>query len=449
MTAPASIRDAWATRAGFILAAIGSAVGLGNMWRFSYIASQGGGATFVLLYLVMVAGVGMPLMTSEFIVGRMTQTSPLNALRQLGGKAWAPLGVLFVLCGFGILSYYSVIAGWTMRYAIDAIFNRIPPDTGAYFGAVSVGTNSLLFHLVFMAITMFIVMRGVKKGLERASIIMMPLLFVILIGLAVWGATLSGAGASYAYYLKPSLDRLLDPQIITDAAGQAFFSLSLGMGALMTYASYLTSKENLARETAVVALSDFGVAFIAGLVVFPVIFTFGLQGQIGESSVGALFISLPAGFDALGRIGDYIDTAFFVMLFFAALTSAISLLEVVVAAIVDKWKWPRPRAALVAGLLTAALGIPAAFNTTFLGAMDDFVGKFLLILGGFFTAILVGYKILPQADAELAQGLPNVAARKAWAVMVRYVAPVVLLVVLWFLRENVWAAIRNIVTFAS
>lgn len=449
MTAPASTRDSWATRAGFLLAAIGSAVGLGNMWRFSYIASQGGGAAFVILYLIMVAVVGMPLMTSEFIVGRMTQTSPLNALRQLGGKSWAPLGVLFVACGFGILSYYSVIAGWTMRYAIDAVFNRIPPDSAAYFGAVSVGRNALIFHLVFMSMTIFIVMRGVKKGLERASLIMMPLLFLILVGLAIWGATLSGAGEAYAYYLRPSLHQMLNTKILTDAAGQAFFSLSLGMGALMTYASYLTSKENLARETAVVALSDFGVAFIAGLVVFPVIFTFGLQNQIGESSVGALFISLPKGFDGLGRVGDYIDTAFFVMLFFAALTSAISLLEVVVAAIVDKWHWPRPRAALVAGLLTALLGVPAAFNTTFLGAMDDFVGKFLLILGGFFTALLVGYRILPQADAELAQGLPSPGARKAWAVMVRYIAPVILIVVLWFLRQNVWAAIKNIVTFAS
>lgn len=449
MTSPTSpSRDAWGTRAGFILAAVGSAVGLGNMWRFSYVASQGGGAAFVLLYLVMVAAVGMPIMTSEFIVGRMTQSSPAKALRQLGGKAWAPLGVLFVFCGFGILSYYSVIAGWTMRYAGDAVLNRIPPDAGAYFGAVSQGTNAMIFHLAFMAITIFIVMRGVKQGLEKAAIVMMPLLFLILVGLAIWSATLSGAGEAFAYYLRPSLDQLLDRKIITDAAGQAFFSLSLGMGALMTYASYLKTKENLAQETAIVALSDFGVAFIAGLVVFPVIFTFGLQGQIGESSLGALFISLPTGFHELGRVGDYVDTAFFVMLFFAALTSAISLLEVVVSALVDSWGWTRSKAALVAGVLTAALGIPAAYNTTFLGSMDDFVGKFLLMLGGFFTAMLVGYKILPQADAELAQGLPNVTARKAWAAMVRYVAPVVLLVVLYFLLGPTWTAVKNIATFA-
>ncbi len=445
--AAAPARDSWATRAGFILAAVGSAVGLGNMWRFSYIASQGGGAAFVLLYLLIVAGVGIPLMTSEFVVGRMAQQSPARAVRRLGGPAWTPLGWLFVFCGLGILSYYSVIAGWTMRYAWDAIRNAIPTDTAGYFGQVSAGTDALLMHLGFMAITIFIVAGGVKKGIERASLIMMPLLFLILAGLAIWSGTLSGAGGAYAYYLRPALGELFDRKILTDAAGQAFFSLSLGMGALMTYASYLSSKENLAREAATVALTDFGVAFVAGLVVFPVIFTFGLQDQIGESSIGALFIALPAGFEELGRAGDFIDSAFFVMLFFAALTSAISLLEVVVAAVVDGWQWARRKAAVVCGAVIAVLGAPSAYNTDFLGAADALVGNFLLMVGGLFTAILVGYRILPLADRELASGLGNVAARKAWAVFVRYLAPVVLLVVLYFLLGPTWDAVRTLVTF--
>jgi NSS family neurotransmitter:Na+ symporter len=442
-------RGSWATRAGFILAAIGSAVGLGNMWRFSYIASQGGGAAFVIVYLVMVAIVGIPAMTSEFVVGRLSQESPLRAVGRRGGAGGAPRRGVFVFCGLGILSYYSVIAGWTMRYAFDAVRNAIPADTGAYFGAVSQGTGSLLTHLLFMALTILIVMGGVKHGLERASIVMMPLLFLILIGLAVWASTLSGSGQAYGYYLHPNLDKLFDSQILTQAAGQAFFSLSLGMGAMMTYASYLTSKENLGREATVVALSDFGVAFMAGLVVFPVIFTFGLTQQIGESSIGALFIALPAGFDALGRIGDYIDSAFFVMLFFAAITSAISLLEVVVSAVVDGWGWPRRKAALLSGTFIAMLGVPSAFNTNFLGAADALVGNFLLIVGGFFTAILVGYKILPQADAELARGLPSVGARRVWAGLVRYLAPVVLVVVLFFLLRPTWEAIRTLVNLGG
>jgi NSS family neurotransmitter:Na+ symporter len=451
MTQPGSItRDSWATRAGFILSAIGSAVGLGNMWRFSYKASESGGAAFVILYLLIVALVGIPLMTSEFVLGRLAQESPARAVRRLGGKAWTPLGWLFVFCGVGILSYYSVIAGWTMRYAFDAIRNAIPSDTNAYFGTVASGWDAIGWHLAFMVLTIVIVAGGIKKGLERGNLIMMPLLFLILIGLAVWAATLPDAGPGYGYYLRPQLARVFSVHTLASAAGQSFFSLSLGMGCMMTYASYLRSKENLGREAMVVALSDSGVAFTAGLIVFPVMFAFGLDEQItqiGESTVGALFITLPRGFEQLGPVGDYVDTAFFVMLFFAALTSAISLLEVVVAWMVDTG-WPRRGAAIAAGVGITLLGLPAAFNTTFLGNADTLVGNFLLIVGGFFTAILVGYKLLPQADAELATGLPNAAARRIWAGLVRYVVPVILLLVIVFLLEPTWEAVKGLVTFA-
>jgi NSS family neurotransmitter:Na+ symporter len=441
-------RDSWATRAGFILAAVGSAVGLGNMWRFAYKASEGGGAAFVLVYLAIVALVGIPLMTSEFIIGRLAQESPARAVRRLGGAAWTPLGWLFILCGLGILAYYSVIAGWTMRYALDAIRNAIPSDTAAYFGEVSQGWDAVGYHLVFMALTIAVVAGGVKGGLERANLIMMPLLFLILIGLAIWATTLPNGSAGYAYYLRPEVGELFDADILTAAAGQSFFSLSLGMGALMTYASYVQSKENLGREATIVALSDFSVAFIAGLIVFPVIFNFGLLEQVGESTVGALFIALPEGFEQLGRTGDYVDTAFFVMLLFAALTSAISLLEVVVAAMMDGLRMRRRTAAIAAGVGIAALGLPAAFNTTFLGNMDALIGQFLLMVGGLFTALLVGYRLLPQADAELAKGLHSVPLRRTWARLVRYVAPVILIIVLAFLAGPTWDAVVGLVTFA-
>lgn len=452
MTAPQSIpRDSWATRAGFLLAAVGSAVGLGNMWRFAYKASEGGGAAFVVLYIGIVALVGIPLMTSEFVVGRLAQESAVRAVRRLGGPTWAPLGWLFVVCGIGILAYYSVIAGWTLRYAVDALRNAIPSDTNAYFGTVATGWDAVAFHLVFMVLTIVIVARGVKAGLERGNLIMMPLLFLILVGLAIWAATLPNGAAGYAYYLRPDPRRLLDVHTVTRAAGQAFFSLSLGMGSMMTYASYLRSRENLGREATVVALSDTGVAFTAGLIVFPVMFNFGLDGLIagiGDSTVGALFITLPRGFEQLGRAGDYVDSAFFVMLFFAALTSSISLLEVVVAALVDGVGWTRPRAAWLAGAGIAVLGIPAAFNTTFLGNMDTLAGNFLLLVGGLFTAVLVGYRLRPQADAELAKGLPSATMRRAWAGLVRYVVPVVVLLVLAFLARPSWDAGIGLVTFA-
>ncbi len=442
MSVPAPQRDSWATAIGFFLAAVGSAVGLGNMWRFSYVASQGGGAAFVLLYLLVVAAVGIPIMTSEFVVGRLMQQSPAVAIARLAGPRWAPLGWMFVLLGFGILSYYSVIAGWTMRYAVDAVRNAIPSDTGAYFGAVSAGGDALAAHFLFMAMTVAIVMRGVKGGLERANLVMMPLLFLILVGLALWAMALPNGGPGYAYYLRPDVAKLLDRQILAAGAGQAFFSLSLGMGGMMTYASYLRSKSNLAFEATRIALTDFGVAFVAGLIVFPVIFSFGLQGQIAESTVGALFIALPKGFEQLGRLGDFIDTAFFVMLFFAALTSSISLLEVVVSAVVDRFGWPRPRAAVACGIGAGLLGIPSAFNTNILGAADQVVGNFLLIVGGFFICLLVGYRVYAQAEAELAQGLTIPLARRGWALFVRFIAPAILLFVMYSALPATWQAVR-------
>ena len=437
-------RDSWATRLGFILAAVGSAVGLGNMWRFPYVASEGGGAAFVALYLAIVAVVGIPLMTAEFVVGRLTQQSPLVAVRRLGGRRWAPLGWLFILGGFGILSYYSVIAGWTMRYAFDAVRNAIPSDTSGYFNEVSSGLDAVFLHLLFMAVTIWIVVQGVRKGLERSVLVMMPVLFLLLIGLAVWAKTLDGGDPGYGYYLRPDLGALLRPGILAAAAGQAFYSLSLGMGALMTYASYLRSKENLAREATVVALSDFGVAFVAGLVVFPVIFAFDLFDTVSESSIGTLFIALPKGFEILGRTGDFVDTAFFVLLFLAALSSAISLLEVVVTAVIDRWGWPRGRAALVAGGAITLLGIPSALDLAVLGAIDQISGNFLLLVGGLGIAFFVGWRIFPQADAELAQGLRSPRLRWVWGALVRFVAPVVLVAVLVSAWPATWAAVRTL-----
>jgi NSS family neurotransmitter:Na+ symporter len=441
-------RDSWATHAGFILAAVGSAVGLGNMWRFSYVAAEGGGAAFVLIYLLFVAFIGIPLMTSEFIVGRMTQESPVQAVKRLGGPAWIWLGLLFAVCGMGILSYYSVIAGWTIRYAFDAVRGAISTDGAAYFGSVGTGLPAVVTHVLFMAITIFIVIGGVKKGLERAALTLMPLLFVLLVGLAIWALTLSGGGAGYAYYLRPQIAELFDTEIITNAAGQAFFSLSLGMGALMTYASYLRGEKNLGREAVTVAATDFGVAFMAGLVVFPIIFHFNLSGAIGlggalsDNTVGTLFIAIPPALQTLGTFGNVVIAAFFVMLFFAALTSAISLLEVVVTAVIDGWKWPRVKAAVVFGIVTALAGIPSAFNLNFLGAVDKLVGAFLLILGGLLTSILVGYRVLPKAQAELAKGMDNATALQAWSFFVRYVVPPVLIVVLAFSVRPTVAAFR-------
>lgn len=442
---PAVLRDTWATRLGFLMAAIGSAVGLGTMWRFAYIASERGGAAFVVLYLVMVAVVGIPVLTAELVLGRLGRASPAVAIPRLAGRAWAPLGWLFVGSGAALLSYYGVVSGWTLRYAWDAVLGRLPPDAAVYFGNVASGSDALAAHLVFMAVTVAIVARGVKGGLERANLIMMPLLFVILLGLVVWAATLDGGGPGYAAYLAPRPADLWDLDTLSWAAGQTFFALSVGVGGMATYASYLDSQENLGREAATIALADTAVAFVAGLMVFPIIFHFGLQDRVAESTIGALFISVPAALGTLGRAGDLLTAAFFVMLFFAALTSAISVLEVVVAALVDGRGWSRPRAAIGLGAIITVLGVPAAFSTGFLGAIDQIVGNFLIVVGGLGLCALVGWRLRAAGDAELARGLANPVARRAWGVFLRWVAPALLLVVLSSALRPTWRALRSLV----
>src|SRR5512134_2270660 len=442
MTSPTPSRDTWATRLGFLMAAVGSAVGLGTMWRFAYLASEQGGAAFVLAYLVMVAVVGVPVLTAEFVLGRLGQASPVVAVPRLAGRAWSPLAWLFVGSGCVLLSYYAVVSGWTLRYAWDAGLGRLPADAGAYFNAAASGWDALAAHLAFMALTIAIVARGVRGGLERANLVMMPLLFAILVGLVIWAATLDRGGPGYTAYLAPRFADVWDVRTLSRAAGQTFFALSVGIGGMATYASYLRSQENLGREAATIALADTAVAFLAGLMVFPVVYHFGLQDRVAESTIGALFISVPAALGVLGRAGDLLTAAFFVMLFFAALTSAIAVLEVVVAAFVDGRGWSRPRTAVGMGALIAALGVPAAYSTAFLGAIDQIVGNFLIVVGGLGICALVGHRLRAAGDAELARGLPNAAARRAWSLFVRWVAPALLLLVLWSTLRPTWQAVR-------
>lgn len=384
-------REMWGSRLGFLLAAVGSAVGLGNMWRFSYATAENGGAAFVLFYIFLTFLVGVPVMIAEFGLGRSTRLSPIGALRRAGGSVWVPLGYLFVAAGFLILAYYAVIAGWVTRYAFDAVMSPFPPDAGAYFGEVTTGLSPVLYHLGFMTLTILIVSSGVKKGIERVSTVMMPVLGLILVGLAVWATTLAGAGEGYRFYLTPSFEELLSLDTVAAATSQAFFSLSLGMGAMLTFASYLQRDSNLPRESTVIALSDFGVAFVAGLVVFPVVFALGLQDAVGESTVGALFISLPGAFQAMGPTGRAVGLLFFGALFIGAITSAIALLEVVVSSVIDEWKIDRRKASIAVGILIALLGILPASDINILGAMDAIASEVFLPLGGLFLALLVGW----------------------------------------------------------
>jgi NSS family neurotransmitter:Na+ symporter len=431
-------REYFNTRIGFVLAAVGSAVGLGNMWRFPYVAAEGGGAAFVTLYIILTLCVGIPLMLSEFSVGRGSRLSPIGALRKLGGGRWSLLGYMYVFTGFIILAYYSVIAGWVVRYAVDGILAGFPADPGAQFEVVTTGWSPIWYHLLIMGTTIGIVSLGVQKGIERAALVLMPVLFSILIILAIWAFTLDGAVEGYAFYLRPSLSELFDPRILSQAAGQAFYSLSLGMGCMLTFSSYLSDDSNLGREAVTISFSDFGVAFIAGLVVFPVIFALGMQNEVSESTIGALFIALPGAFVEMGAAGRVVGILFFVALIVGAITSAVSLLEVVTSSVIDEFNLPRKPASVGGGILIALLGLLPASSMAFLALIDS-LSEAMLALGAFFMAIFVGWVAVGAAD-EMRKGASERSKRFVPAAMgaVRFVLPPVIGFATVFAFMAVW-----------
>jgi neurotransmitter:Na+ symporter, NSS family len=422
-------REQWTSRHGFVLAAIGSAVGLGNMWRFSYLAAENGGAAFVILYLLTTLVVGLPVLLAELVLGRGSQKSPIPALVHYGGRAWKPLGLVFVTAGFLILSYYAVIAGWALRYGLAAIASGFDPDAAARFGEVASGWDAFGYHVAFMAFTVFVVVGGVSRGIERTSVVLMPMLFVLVVGLALYAATLDGASAGYAYYLGADFSKLLSLDVLKDATGQAFFSLSLGMGAMLTFASYLGRDVNLPRAAAIIAGADIAIAFVAGLVVFPMIFALNLSADVSASSVGALFITLPKAFAEMGSVGRGVGILFFAALIVGALTSAISLLEVVVSSAIDVLGWPRRPAGILLGIAVTVLGAPSAWSTDILGAIDQVANNILLLGGGFALSIFVGWVMAGPVD-EVSEGAAGVAWFGIWRNLLRYAVPAFLLFVL-------------------
>ncbi len=425
-------RELFRSRAGFILAAAGSAIGLGNMWRFPYQTAEGGGAAFVLLYLFMTMLIGVPVMAAEFIVGRRTRLSPIGALNAVGGGGWTPLGILLVLTPLLILAYFSVVTGWTLQYAFDAV-KGVSADPAARYAEVSTGASSIGSHLVVMAVTAFVVGAGVRRGLERAALILMPTLIVLLIGLAIWVMTLDGAGEGYAFYLQPSLESLRSPTVLRQAASQAFLSLSVGMGVMITYASYLTKQANIGREAIFVSFSDFSVAFVGGLVVFPIIFGLGLSAEVSGSTMGTLFISIPSAFGSMGAIGQLVGVAFFLALLVAGFTSLFSLLEVVVASIMDQFGGGRTVSALTVGFVAALVGVIPAMSQDALGVLDKLAGELFVVSGVLGMSVLVGW-VMPDPMAELVEGASPWFNRVAPGLLftIRYVVPPLVAIVLWF-----------------
>jgi len=376
MSATIPERAHWKSRFGFILAASGSAVGLGNIWKFPYITGENGGGWFVLIYLACILLVGLPIMMAEIFIGRTAQKSPVGAIRELSApkSPWMSIGWLGVAAGFVILSYYSVVAGWAMHYtylsATDAFAGQTKEQIDQIFlkGVLPDVKLNLFWHGTFMVCTIGIVMGGIQKGLERFVKILMPLLLILMLAMLCKAATMEGFGRAVEFVFVPNAEKLSAAGVL-EALGHAFFTLSLGMGAMITYGSYLRKDEDLVTTSLTIGLLDTVIALIACLILFPITFTYGMEA---EKTVGLVFMNMPMAFGQMPG-GMLWGVTFFALLTFAALTSAISLLEVAVSYFIDEKGWSRPLATLLCGGLIALLGIPSALS----GGTELFGSKFV------------------------------------------------------------------------
>jgi len=436
-------RDSFTSKFGMIAATTGSAIGLGNIWRFPYIVGENGGGAFLVVYLLFILGIGIPVMMSEFIIGRRTQRNPYGAFKKLApGKPWFLIGIMGVGAAFMILVFYNTVAGWTLEYIYQSVTNAFEGKTSAELTTMFDGFREgsirpVLWMIVFMAITAWIVLAGVQKGIEKYTKILMPILLVLIIILDIRALTLPGGSEGLSFLFKPDFSKI-NGKIALEALGQAFFSLSIGMGTLITYGSYIRKKENLANTALSVSLADTFVAILAGIAIFPAVFAFGIDPAAEE---GLVFIVLPKIFQQMP--GGYIFSfMFFILLAVAALTSTISILEVVVAYFVEELKMVRKKATILAAVSISAVGIFAAASwgwasdLTLFGLsifqLTDFVTvNFLLPIGGFFIVIFIGWFLKTKiAGDELSNsGRFKVRYLPTFMFIVKFIAPIAIALV--------------------
>ncbi|WP_417531072.1 sodium-dependent transporter [Marinobacter lipolyticus] len=443
-------RGLWSSRLAFILAATGSAVGLGNIWKFPYVTGENGGGAFVLVYLLCIAIVGIPIMMAEVMIGRRGGHSPVNSLRAITQRdglkpAWKLIGAVGVLAGFLILSFYSVIGGWAISYVGTTASGQLAGQSADAVGAIFSGLLSspatlLAWHTLFMALVMVVVARGVRAGLERAVSILMPALFVLLLIVVGYAMTTGHFGQAAAFLFQPDFSKLTTSGILV-ALGHAFFTLSLGMAVMMAYGSYLPKNISIAKTSITVSVIDTGVALLAGLAIFPIVFANGLEPGAGP---GLIFQTLPLAFGQM-PMGSLFGTLFFVLLIFAAWTSGISLLEPIVEWLEEQKGMNRVVSTLGAGFVCWALGIasilslnlwadfdplgfvPMLEGKTIFDLLDFFTANILLPLGGLLVALFAGWVMSRKAmENELAL---SPAMFNLWFVIVRFVTPVAVAVV--------------------
>ncbi|MBS4070700.1 MAG: sodium-dependent transporter [Algoriphagus sp.] len=439
-------RGQFGSSLGFIMAAAGSAVGLGNIWRFPYLTGENGGGAFVFVYILCVVLIGLPLLFNEIALGRKSGKNPIGAIRETGGnKFWQLAGVLCVLVCFFVFSYYSVIAGWTVGYIVTEIIN-IPVDFEEF---VQTPLYVIPLTFFFILLTILIVLGGVSGGIEKASKFLMPILFIIILFIAGRSVTLEGAEAGIQYYLNPDFSKI-NSTVILQALGQAFFSMSVGWGLMITFGSYLGKDSNIINASGWIAGMDTAVALLGGLMVFPALFAL-LPGKDPASGPALVFDVLPKVFDAMPG-GNIIGGLFFILLMVAALTSTISMLEVPVAYLIDDRKWNRKKATWVVGIGAMILSVPSALSSIegnmfaeirftflsnelvgFFGAMDFIFGTFAVILICLMLALYTGWaqKISDYAD-ELALGAPGFtgAFRTGWMFFIKWVCPIVIILLI-------------------
>lgn len=439
-----SVHGQWSSRWTFILATTGAAVGLGNIWKFPYLAGAHGGSAFVLVYLVCVALLGIPMMMAEVMIGRRGRQTPMYTMLYLAEETnqtrhWIWLGLAGTLAGVLILSYYSVIGGWTLAYVFrtgngDFGIATAEHVSGVFRQFVGDPLTVLAWHTAFMVMTMAVVARGVQGGLEKATQYLMPALLMLLLVLVGYSAMNGAFLEGLKFLFAPDLSKLTGTSMLA-AMGQAFFSLSLGMGTIMVYGSYLPAGTSIARTSIIVALADTGIAVIAGIAIFPIVFANGLEPGAGP---GLIFETLPLAFAQMPA-GTWIGVLFFLLLLFAAWTSSISLIEPAVTLLVERFGMTRRTASVWSGLGTWALGFGTVFSfnlwaeytifeRTYFDLLDFLTSNVMLPLGGLFMAIFAGWLMAREMSAsELRlEGSPGF---KLWHVLIRYVAPLAMLIV--------------------
>ncbi|WP_286951619.1 MULTISPECIES: sodium-dependent transporter [Aminobacterium] len=435
-------REQWGSRIGFLLASAGSAIGLGNIWRFPYITGKNGGAAFLVIYIALAFTIGASVMLAEFAIGRAAKKNAVGAFRELKGGVWPLVGWMGLAVAFIILSYYAVIGGWTFAYIFKSFtglmsLHDISAAQDSFLGFIANPTQVLLAFFVFMLMVVLVVYKGVGQGIERASKILMPGLFIVLLVLVTRALTLPGASKGIAFYLKPDFSKVTGSTII-DALGQAFYSLSLGMGILITFGSYIGKNENIPKSVVTVTFLDTLVAFLAGLIIFPTVFAFGIDAGAGP---GLTFITLPAVFSKMWG-GMVWSALFFVLLFIAALTSSVSLFEVVVSYCKDELGWSRGKSSLLMGTAIFLFGVPSAlsqgaypinlFGKSFLDAMDWMCNNILLTTGGLLICLFVGWVVTDRIKDDISnKGRLNFALMSPWLLILRFLAPIAIVMIMW------------------